>query len=160
MANLAIIQMTSNQTQPPAEEFLAALFSLFVAGPISTIIYTIILMIDSSLAHKEMNSAIMVMIIFLCMPLGMLIPATYSFIVGLPILAIGWRLNLVRWWSSIIMGFLLGFPLPILFTLRMANTPLDRQVWADSFMLGIASAISGLAFWLIWRFLSKFNLYR
>lgn len=153
-------QMTSNQTQPPAEEFLAASFSLFIAGPISTIVYIIILLIDSSLAHKEMNSAIMMMSIFMYIPVGLLIPATYSFIVGIPILVIGWRLNLVRWWSSIIMGFLLGFPLPILFTLRMANTPVDRQVWADSLMLGLASAISGLAFWLIWRFLSKFKLYR
>lgn len=100
-------------------------------------------------------------------------------ILGIPAAVIGWRFNLIRWWSCTIGGFFVGFlpmgglPLIPLIVAFFANIFLNVLVgeqlhWQDlakngvdfdllpaALFLGLWGAIGGFAFWLTWRFLTR-----
>ena len=74
---------------------------------------------------------------------AMFFTAAFAFILGLPVALIMIRFRLVRWWSSILAGFLIGF-LPSLWA-----------SWPDylgAMTLGGVGAIGGLTSWLVWHF--------
>jgi hypothetical protein len=69
--------------------------------------------------------------------------AAYTFILGGPLLLLGaWR-HAVRWWSCVLIGFLVGLVPSAL----VAGTPLF-----DAWPLAVFGAIGGLVFWLLWHF--------
>lgn len=69
--------------------------------------------------------------------------AAYTFIVGGPLLLLGaWR-HAIRWWSCLLIGFLVG----LVPTALVAGTPL----W-DAWPMGVFGLLGGLVFWLLWHF--------
>ncbi len=71
--------------------------------------------------------------------------AIFAFILGGPLLLLGIKLRWIRWWSTILMAFLIGF-IPALLV--------DDQPtrFTDSLLIGVYGALGGLAFWLVWHF--------
>lgn len=70
---------------------------------------------------------------------------------GLLAVLAGLFLKLIRWWSSIIVGFLLGcLPYAPKGLSAFKNTQFTGDFWLMCGM-GILGAIGGLSFWLIWR---------
>ncbi len=71
--------------------------------------------------------------------------AIFAFIIGGPLLLLGIKLRWIRWWSTILMAFLIGY-IPALLV--------DDQPtrYTDSLLIGVYGALGGLAFWLVWHF--------
>ena len=66
-----------------------------------------------------------------------------TLLLGLPTFALGLWLNLVRWWTAIIAGFLVG-----LFVVVVVGNG-----WGDVEALelyGGSGAVAGFVFWLVW----------
>jgi hypothetical protein len=66
------------------------------------------------------------------------------FILGLPLLLIGLKLRAIRWWSVLLVGFVIGY-LPSAWSDNWA-TPLAYV------SLGALGMIGALSFWLVWHF--------
>jgi len=83
---------------------------------------------------------------------GLLVAATHIIVLGVPTFLLGIRLRAIRWWSAIIMAFVIG------------GLPFAISTWPDYFRLGAAKYIygfsvwglfgasGGLVFWLLWHF--------
>ncbi|MFT3894840.1 MAG: hypothetical protein QM730_24690 [Anaerolineales bacterium] len=97
--------------------------------------------------------------------LGYLIALMYTFLLGLPALLIGWYFRAIRWWTTMIMAFLIGAIPATLSVLaspigQPAGTPIWQStspadlIWAGSsgLMFGFMGLTSGLVFWLLWRY--------
>jgi len=70
--------------------------------------------------------------------------AAAAFILGLPLALLGIRFRLIRWWSCLLVGFLIGF-LPSLW----ASWPEFMNSLTVGGGLGI---LGGLTSWLVWHF--------
>jgi hypothetical protein len=97
--------------------------------------------------------------------LGFLVSLTYTFLLGLPALLIGWYFRAIRWWTTLIIAFLIG---AIPATLSMLTAPIGQPagitiwqstdladlIWAGSsgLIFGLMGLTSGLVFWLLWRY--------
>lgn len=84
--------------------------------------------------------------------------------VGVPAVFIGFALNLVRWWSSIIGGFFVGcLPFVAIELISLKNNPYTvdnpfhswSYFWQTGLMMGALGAIGGFSFWLAWRLFEK-----
>ncbi len=97
--------------------------------------------------------------------LGFLLSLMYTFLLGLPALLIGWYFRAIRWWTTMIIAFLIG---AIPATLSMLTAPIGQPegtplwlstdpadlMWAGSsaLLFGLIGMSSGLIFWLLWRY--------
>ena len=86
---------------------------------------------------------------------------------GIPAFLIGWRLRAIRWWSVLIVSFLIGaIPLPTFAFVRDFQLPSGFD-WITSMgiiligssvviivagVLGLFGVSAGGTFWLIWRY--------
>jgi len=77
-----------------------------------------------------------------------LIAIAHTLILGIPALILGLRFHAISWWSCILVGFVIG-GLPV--TLW---TQAPQVVFIP---YGLCGAISGLGFWLLWRFWIRFD---
>ncbi len=69
--------------------------------------------------------------------------AADAFILGLPLLIIGIKLHLIRWWSCLLVSFLIGL-IPFAWVFG-GFTP-------GVLPMGALGAMGGLTYWLLWRF--------
>jgi hypothetical protein len=72
---------------------------------------------------------------------------------GVPLFLLGRRLGLIFWWSAIVAGFAIGILVHIVIDLERFDYFLTQVMNGDVRSLlyyGVAGAISGFAFWLIW----------
>ena len=97
--------------------------------------------------------------------LGYLVSLMYTFLLGLPALLIGWYFRAIRWWTTLIIAFLIG---AIPATLSLLSSPIGQPegtpLWQSTdptdliFVLssiplfGLIGLSSGLVFWLLWRY--------
>ncbi len=65
-----------------------------------------------------------------------------SLVLGVPAFLLVKRFNAIRWWTCIIVSFLIGG----LGSLSILDT------WMHFVPFGLFGASGGLAFWLLWRF--------
>lgn len=97
--------------------------------------------------------------------LGFLVSLMYTFLLGLPALLIGWHFRAIRWWTTLIVAFLIGVIPPTLSMLaspigQPEGTPIWRStdpadlIWVLSSapLFGLIGLSSGLVFWLLWRY--------
>lgn len=96
---------------------------------------------------------------------GYFVSLFYTFVFGLPALLVGWYFRAIRWWTTLVMAFLIG-AIPAALSLlpspigQPEGTPLWRStdpadlVFAGSsiLLLGVVGLSSGLVFWLLWRY--------
>ena len=70
--------------------------------------------------------------------------AAHAFILGLPMVLLGIKLHAIRWWSCILVSFVIGFVPSALVSGSnfMSGAPIG----------GVLGAIGGLTFWLVWHF--------
>jgi hypothetical protein len=108
--------------------------------------------------------------------LVLLVSSGHVLVLGIPAFLALKHLKLIRWWSSIVVGFLLGSVPAGIFTwpLRSSNSNASASYWHGGKMvqtmvngvpttagwihyaesvayLGMYGAIGGIAFWLVWR---------
>jgi len=87
-------------------------------------------------------------------PFGMLFffaylaASAHMLVLGIPAFLLGKRLDAIRWWSCIIVGFVIG-SLPMAIWMQ--------GEWVVFVPWGLFGAIGGLAFWLLWRFWIRFD---
>ena len=70
-----------------------------------------------------------------------LVAAAHTFVLAIPAFLLGKRLNVIHWWSSILVAFLIGGS-PIAIWLE----------WSKFIPWGLFDASGGLVFWLLWQF--------
>lgn len=63
---------------------------------------------------------------------------------GVPAYLLLSKKNLVRWWSTLLVGLLVGILVATVF--RLPNQPRVE----DLFVMALTGALAGLVFWLIW----------
>lgn len=81
-------------------------------------------------------------------PFVYLITLVAALVFGLPAFVLGKSLDLIRWWSALIVGFLIGALLLTLFIGSIGGVWYQR----DAFLLYAGSgAVGGFVFWLVWR---------
>jgi hypothetical protein len=85
-------------------------------------------------------------------PVVLYFSALFSVLFGLPAYLLGRRLKLISWWSTMIVGFSIGVAVALLLEWRSPGfaDPL-RQLLVTCGSYGSVGAISGIAFWLVWR---------
>jgi hypothetical protein len=71
--------------------------------------------------------------------------AAATLLFGAPAYLLVSRFNLVRWWSAIAAGGAIGLLVAVL--IRLPNSVHVR----DLLIMGVAGALSGFSFWLVWR---------
>jgi hypothetical protein len=64
---------------------------------------------------------------------------------GAPIFVWLLRINLVRWWSALLAGIVVGAAVAVI--VRLPNLASLHDVW----LLGLEGAASAFVFWLIWK---------
>ena len=74
-----------------------------------------------------------------------LVSAAATALLGAPIFFSLLRINLVRWWSALVAGFVVGAVVAVL--LRPPNLAHVREIM----LLGLEGAVSGFVFWVIWK---------
>jgi len=74
-----------------------------------------------------------------------LVSAAATALLGAPIFFSLLRINLVRWWSALVAGFVVGAVAAIL--VRLPNLAHAREIM----LFGLEGAASGFVFWLIWK---------
>ncbi len=74
-----------------------------------------------------------------------LVSAAATALLGAPIFFSLLRINLVRWWSALVAGFVVGAVVAVL--LRLPNLAHVREIM----LLGLEGAVSGFVFWVIWK---------
>jgi hypothetical protein len=72
----------------------------------------------------------------------------HTLILGIPAFLLGLRLDAISWWSCILVGFVIGL-LPV--------TLLTQAPQVVFIPYRLCGAISGLGFWLLWRFWIRFD---
>jgi hypothetical protein len=70
----------------------------------------------------------------------------YMLIVGLPTYFLFKRWNLIRWWTLMLVGLLMGTLVGYVFKFPLLKSPVDSAL-----IQGPSCSLSGLVFWLIWR---------
>ena len=109
--------------------------------------------------------ALLVMGASAMLALSFFVSLMYTFLLGLPALLIGWYFRAIRWWTTLIVAFLIGIIPP---TLSMLAAPIGQPegtpVWqstdpadliwvlSSAPMFGLIGLSSGLVFWLLWRY--------
>lgn len=109
--------------------------------------------------------ALLVMAASVILLLSYLVALMYTFLLGLPALLIGWYFRAIRWWTTLIMAFLIG---AIPATLSLLTSPIGQPegtpLWqstdpsdlifagSSGLMFGLMGLTSGLVFWLLWRY--------
>ncbi len=80
----------------------------------------------------------------LILPIYYSAAAGVTVLLGLPIFLVLLRFNLVRWWSALLAGTVIG---------ALAGITIGRQAveLAGFLVMVSASTASGLTFWMIWR---------
>ncbi len=78
-----------------------------------------------------------------------LIAGKHVLFLGIPAFLVGLRFNALRWWTCMIIAFLIGF-LPILLSTWYANKL--QYGWQTLLPWGLYGVSGGLTFWLLWRF--------
>jgi putative effector of murein hydrolase LrgA (UPF0299 family) len=74
-----------------------------------------------------------------------LISAAVAALFGAPIFFWLRRINLVRWWSALITGFVVGAVMALV--VRLPSLAHMREI----LLLGLEGAVSAFVFWLIWK---------
>jgi len=80
------------------------------------------------------------------------ISAMVMIVLGFPLLCLGLKFHLVKWWSALIAGFIVGDLLIVMFSWpRM-------PFLVGFFSMGTIGAVSAFGFWLTWTFLDRRDL--
>jgi hypothetical protein len=74
-----------------------------------------------------------------------LVSAAATALLGAPIFFSLLRVNLVRWWSALLVGFGIGAFMALL--VRLPNLAHASEI----VLLGAEGAVAGLVFWTIWK---------
>jgi len=84
------------------------------------------------------GSILLIVVVFV---LTYLVAGAHVLVLGLPAFWLGQRLQAIRWWTCIIIGFVIG--------------GLPSAIWRGSELFlwgGLFGACGGFAFWLLWQF--------
>ena len=81
--------------------------------------------------------------------LAYLIAAAHVLLLGVPAFLLGKRLHAIRWWTCLIIAFIIG-GLPI--TLWTWHNSPPTGWWSVSLAWGLFGASGGLTFWLLWQY--------
>ena len=150
----------------PALAFVAITLLIFGIIFVKSIVFD-----HQELVASEVLDAINTVIVF-AISFGMaalVIAAGCVGVMGLPTSIIGWWFGLIRWWTSVIVGFFLGcLPIALLMFPRKGSSSSVQGVplvidgaftsagWVDFAqkisIMGLFGAVGGLAFWLVWRY--------
>ncbi len=122
------------QTQPTKLQLVIKSLIALLATAVATAIVVAILMVVEAGQPQNFGIAFLFTFAF---------TASYTFIVGGPMLLLGaWR-HAIHWWSCLLIGFLVGLVPSAL----VAGVHLF-----DAWPLGLFGAVGGLVFWLQWHF--------
>lgn len=70
-----------------------------------------------------------------------IVAGAHLLVLGVPAFLLGKRLNIIQWWTCIIVAVIIGgLPVAILYG------------WANFIPFGLFGASGGIAFWLLWQF--------
>lgn len=81
----------------------------------------------------------------------------HTFIFGAPLLILGLFFKTIRWWTTLIGGFTVGF-IPYTILMLTISISLDTTkemlpyVLATSLILGLFGVSGGISFWLLWKY--------
>ncbi len=122
------------------QQALRGFIALLVVAAAAAIIVSIAFTISYSRApeHGDYLSAAAITFVF-----AFAFTAAHTFLLGLPLLLIGAWLHLLRWWSCIVAGFLIGF---------LPSALVSGSSFLESWPMGVLGAIGGLIFWPLWNF--------
>ncbi len=115
-------------------KMVAAALALVLAPVVSTVLFAFSGMLTEGGVAGTKGALVLVYLYSLAAGL----------VLGLPLLLLGLRLNLVRWWTALVAGIVAGGVAMFIFSLPDAVTA-HNLAYA-----GAIGAPSGLAFWLIW----------
>lgn len=134
--------------------FFKSLVSLLIGALISALVVTLLFSISlarTRAADPDAPSNLGAYLIYLLSSgaivflFAFVFTSAATFILGLPLALVMVKFRLIRWWSSLLAGFLIGF-IPALWV-----------SWPDlktALMVGGGlGAIGGLTAWLVWHFL-------
>jgi hypothetical protein len=71
--------------------------------------------------------------------------------IGAPIFFWLRRRNLVKWWSALLVGFLIGVAAASFLRLQNLHYMPGVELLHDMLLLGLVGAISACVFWIIWK---------
>lgn len=86
-----------------------------------------------------------------------IIASIHTFIFGAPLFILGLHLKMIRWWTTLISAFIVGY-MPYTMIMFAISTNADEikstlsYAATISLVLGLFGVSGGLSFWLLWKY--------
>lgn len=156
--------------------FIALIITAFVPMVLSFLIGVLFLLADifsrvsSGTLLADLGDLLISLLGLVLIELFIVAPISFGhvFFLGLPVFLVGWQFRAIRWWSTLLLAFIIGAVPSVLFwffylTLRwkegffflqMENMdPSNVAITVGlAIIMGGFGLCAGLAFWFLWRF--------
>ena len=136
------------------------IIAFFAAGIASVVMFYITILSYRLGAERQVSSftaselAITNVIFWALLSVAMGLPIALGHIVflGIPAFILGWYLRAIRWWSTLIMAFIIGaVPTGVYLYLSPSSTVFESNRELIPIM-GLFGLSGGAVFWLLWRY--------
>jgi hypothetical protein len=136
------------------------IIAFFAAGMASVLVFYITILSYRLGVEQQGSSftisqfAITNVIFWALLSIAMGLPMALGHIVllGIPIFILGWYLRAIRWWSTLIMAFIIGaVPTGVYLYLSPSPTMFESNRELIPIM-GLFGLSGGAVFWLLWRY--------
>jgi len=139
----------------------------FLIGYLLGLSATFISVLSGKFQAKLDNMLIsMIWWVFICIILVGPFSFGHVFLLGLPALLVSWQFRAIRWWSTLIMSFLIGALPSTIYVFFFQDIGWDNRTYfsqninilslgitaSTAIIMGFFGLSGGLAFWLLWRY--------
>ena len=135
------------------------IIAFFAAGVASVVVFYVTILAhtletESQVAHfTELDIAVSKVIFWTILSVTMGLPIALGHVVflGLPAFLLGWYLRAIRWWTTLLMAFIIG-AVPMGVYLYRSPSYIFEANRELIVVMGLFGVSGGLVFWLLWRF--------
>jgi hypothetical protein len=144
-------QLAQNEILTPHWKIIfKTLVALFAAAAVPTFAFFVLELLNIFRLRDFYN----IPWTFFFIPITFVIAFMHLLILGLPIFLLGWYFRVIRWWSTLMVAFVIGaVPTAISFSPGLSLGYYSPKLYISMFTaMGLFGFSGGLAFWLLWRY--------
>ncbi len=135
------------------------IIAFFAAGIASVVVFYVSILaytlgVEKQVAPFTQSEVAITNVLFwaiLSVTMGLPIALGHIVFLGLPAFILGWYFRVIRWWSTLVMAFIIG-AVPTGVYLYLSPPPIFESNRELAVIMGLFGISGGLVFWLLWRY--------